>query len=90
MTPDEMIPQTIMGFDEEVDLMEKNLPFCPFCNKAPFYEDTVGGWYVSCHCGARVPGSDVYEATAKWSKRPALPAEQRCLREGPRAAWTAW
>ena len=87
MHPDAMIPQVEEVDMDEIDRMEKNLPFCPFCSKAPFIEEAVDGWYVSCECGARVPGRTFYEATAKWSTRPTLPAEQRELREGPRSFW---
>jgi hypothetical protein len=69
--------------NEDIDIIERNLNPCPFCGKRPCFEDSVEGWFVSCPCGALMPGDDPVEASAKWATSPKV----ENFREGPRAFW---
>ncbi len=82
-SPEEYVDQN------EIDILERGLKSCPFCLGKPFFEtESPESWFVTCECGARIPGGDAYEAMAKWMTRPQLPVARNVLREGPRAYGT--
>lgn len=72
--------------DADITIIERNLKPCPFCLKRPCFENSDDQWFVSCACGAQMPGEDAVEASAKWSTRPTVGK----LREGERSAWAGW
>jgi hypothetical protein len=74
----------------EIDILERNLKPCPFCQRKPFFEtESPVDWFVTCDCGARIPGDDAYTATAKWNTRP-LPVARNVVRSVPREHWTGY
>lgn len=53
----------------EIDAIEANLRLCPFCGSKPCFENSDEGWFVSCSCGAQMPGDGPMEAAQNWAAR---------------------
>ena len=72
----------------EIDILERNLKPCPFCLGKANFEEADDCWFVSCGCGARIPGDDAQEAAAKWMVRPPLSLVKNSVRTVARQHWT--
>lgn len=83
-SPEEYVDQ------DKIDTLEGMLPPCPFCSGKPFFEDSIDGWFVSCQCGARMPGQDAKESASKWMIRPTPNLEISRVRSVSREHWTGW
>lgn len=57
--------------EDEVEEMERRLDTCPFCDRAPYFEDGRGGWTVSCDCGVRMSVNDPEVGLYRWNHRRA-------------------
>ena len=81
-SPEEYVNQ------DEIDFLEANLTYCPFCYWKPFFEEAKDGWFVACQCGARMPGDNAQDAAAKWNVRPPQGSVKSNVRAVAREYWT--
>ena len=74
----------------EIDFLESNLAYCPFCYWKPFFEEAKDGWFVACQCGAHMPGDDAQDAAEKWNVRPRINTARENVRPVSQEIWTGW